>query len=226
MKVINAAGWILATILVPLVPILLFCTLYITGWYFKTRHAGSPPVSVILHGQFFGIPPGLWLAVGLAWLLNRRRAPFSELFATRTNSPGRDVLIGIVVGIVLVLMYGWGDVVSFEQMTRLDRLKLVSIPASLSAGFCEEFLCRGFLFWVFAQAGTGKKVQWLGSSLAFGMAHVMWGPAAMFWTFILGMILGGLRVWRGNVWSAVAAHAVLDLMIEPGLFQNAFRLQT
>ena len=72
-----------------------------------------------------------------------------------------------------------------------------------------------------ARAGGGPKAQVLWSSLAFGLAHIMWGPIGMLFTVVLGASFAGVTLWRGNVWSAVTAHALLNLCIEPGLMEKA-----
>ena len=102
-----------------------------------------------------------------------------------------------------------------------DHAKLASLPASVSAGFCEEFLFRGFIIGLIARAGGGSQAQVLWSSLAFGLAHLMWGPVGMLFTVALGASSAIVTLWRGNVWAAVLAHTLLDLGSEPGLMDKA-----
>ena len=71
------------------------------------------------------------------------------------------------------------------------------------------------------RAGGGSKAQVLWPSLAFGLAHIMWGPVGMLFTVALGASFAVVTLWRGNVWAAVAAHTLLDLCIEPGLMAKA-----
>jgi membrane protease YdiL (CAAX protease family) len=61
---------------------------------------------------------------------------------------------------------------------------------SLTAGFCEEFLYRGYFIWVFA--------PWLG----------WWGAAALSLPFFAGG--HAYQGWKG-VWPAIGMHAVMDL---------------
>jgi membrane protease YdiL (CAAX protease family) len=72
-----------------------------------------------------------------------------------------------------------------------------------------------------ARAGSGPKSQVLWSSLAFGVAHVMWGPVGMLFTVFLAASFAVATLWRGNVWAAVTAHTLLNLCIEPGLMEKA-----
>ena len=171
--------------------------------------------------MFIGLPPALWASVALWWWVHRKKATFAELYLTRSNVLAKDIWIGCSLGVLWVGVYGLFDVVSWQDMVALDIAKLASIPTSLSAGLCEEFLYRGFLFWLLAAAGGGGKTKLIVASVAFGLGHCFWGPWGMLWTTALGFSFGLIVLWRGNVWPAVVAHALLDLFIEPGLIEKA-----
>lgn len=217
---VRAVGWTAATVLAPLVLSFFLSSFYIGYWYARTGHQGQPPPDVILRSMMIAAPPALWTVTVAWWLLHRRRFSFGGLCGTRTGAIWKDVFVGVVVGGLWTTVYGL-SVVDFGEMFVLDRAKLGSFPASVSAGFCEEFLFRGFLIGLIARAGGGRKSQLTYSSLAFGLAHCFWGPWGMLWTVILGFTFGLITLWRGNVWAAVVAHTVLDLCIEPALFRKA-----
>ena len=217
----GAFAWSASAILAPLVLGQLATSLYIGIWYALTRHQGAPPAEVLMQGIMLGVPLGLWGAVCVFWLAHRRRARFSELFALRTGNLALDLVVGLVLGGIWVACYGFFDVVAFSDMFAFDRAKLFSLPATFSAGFCEEFMYRGFLFLIIMRAGGGAKSQVLWTSVAFGLAHVFWGPWGMLWTTLLGGTFAIARIWRGNVWPAVVAHTVLNLCIEPALINKA-----
>lgn len=151
------------------------------------------------------------------------RHAFAELFSIRTSSAWKDLALGISLGGLWVVADGMMGTPPFAEMSRLDAAKLISVPTSLSAGLCEEFLFRGFVFLVIARAGGSGGAQIIWSSLAFGAAHFAWGPYGMLFTFLLGLTLGAARHLRGGVWSAVAAHSILNLCIEPGLMEWAMQ---
>jgi len=216
----KAVGWVFATVLAPLLIAYVLSVPCISFWYYQTGHQGQPPGDVIMRVFMDVAAPALWATIALWWLIHRKTSSFAELFATRTGSFVRDLPIGLGLGALWVVIYGlW--VVPFGEMFVIDLAKLRSIPASLSAGFCEEFLFRGFVFLVIARAGGGWKSQVVYSSLAFGAAHLTWGPWGMAWTVVLGFTFGAARLWCGNVWPAVVAHTLLDLCIEPGLIEKA-----
>jgi membrane protease YdiL (CAAX protease family) len=217
----RAALWVVGTIIGPLAFFWFTSGWYIGMWYARTGHKGPPTSEIMIQGMFIGLPPALWAAVLVWWWMHRKKTAFAELYSTRTSTAGMDISMGVVFGALWVAVYGLFDVVSWRDMFTFNAAKLASVPASLSAGFCEEALYRGFLFWVIAAAGGRKASQLTLGSIAFGLAHCFWGPWGMLWTTILGITFGLAVLWRGNVWPAVVAHTLLDLCIEPGLIQKA-----
>lgn len=214
-------AWTVATVLTPLAVSWMASGIYIGAWYARTRHQGPPLSGVLMQGFMLGTVIGLWATICLFWFTQRKETAFTELFATSSRNLPVDLMIGLCFGAALVAVYGVLDVVAFGAMFVFDGAKLMSLPATFSAGFCEEFLFRGFLFLAIARAGGGVKSQIVWTSVAFGLAHVFWGPWGMLWTTVLGGTLALIRVSRGNVWPAIVAHTVLNLCIEPALIDKA-----
>ena len=81
---------------------------------------------------------------------------------------------------------------------------------SLTAGFCEEFLYRGYFIWVLA-----PWVGWWGAaaiSLAFFAAgHAYQGWMGVLRTGIVGLVLTAVVSLTGSLWPAMAVHALMDL---------------
>lgn len=217
----KAIAWTLATIFTPLLLNFVLSSFYLGPWYARTGHQGPPPPEVLVRSMMIAAPAALWLTTGLWWFVHRRAIAFAELFGTRGASVWNDLAIGIALGVFWIGVYGVADVVAFGEMFVLDGAKLASVPMSLSAGVCEEFLFRGFLIGLIARAGGGRPAQLIYSSLAFGLGHCLWGPWGMLWTVVLGITFGLAVLWRGNVWPAVVAHTVLNLCIEPALVDKA-----
>ncbi|MCC6697850.1 MAG: CPBP family intramembrane metalloprotease [Candidatus Hydrogenedentes bacterium] len=222
----RAVKWSILTVFTPLAVSLFAANFYVAAWFMRmamagTPHEGPPPFSVIQRGVLLTAGVGLWFTVFLWWFIHRKRASFGELFGTRTGSFFKDVGVGLAVGALWAGIYGAMGWPAFSSMFVFDQAKLASLPATFSAGFCEEWLFRGFVVQMILLAGGSPRSQVLWSSLAFGLAHIMWGPVGMFFTVLLGASFAGLTLWRGNVWSAVVAHTVLNLCIEPGLMEKA-----
>ncbi|MBN2211224.1 MAG: CPBP family intramembrane metalloprotease [Sedimentisphaerales bacterium] len=216
----KAAKWIILTVCVLLGVCMVFSNIYILFWYFKTGHRGRPPADVIQRAVMYMAVFGLWFTVGLWWLIHRRNIPFTDLFGIRTDSFLKDLAVGLLLGVFWVSIYGFIGWPPFSDMIILDSAKVRSIPASLSAGFCEEFLFRGFVILMISRTGGTRRSQIIWSSLAFGLAHIFWGPMGILFTIALGATLGIARILRGNVWPAVIAHSVLNLCIEPALMNK------
>ena len=220
----KGAGWIISSIITPLAIGMLFSNIYIALWYMKTAHQGSPPVEVIIRSIMTMAPFGLWGTVLLWWVIQRKNYSFSELFRTKTDSILKDLLAGLLLGSFWVMVYGLSGWPEFSDMFVFNLAKLKSVPTSLSAGFCEEFLFRGFVILIVARAGGGKKSQVIWSAVAFGMAHIFWGPIGMLYTAVFGATFAIAALWRGNVWAAVVAHSFLNLSIEPALLNKAMAM--
>lgn len=71
----------------------------------------------------------------------------------------------------------------------------------------EELLCRGVLMVLFRRYGTARMLVW--SSLAFAMLHL--GAESIISLFLLGLLLGVIRITTGSVIAAMAAHSASNL---------------
>ena len=86
----------------------------------------------------------------------------------------------------------------------------VWIAVSLSAGFCEELIFRGYLQRQFS-ALTGR--LWLGvlfQGIIFGMIHPR-GWKAVVVISILGVLYGSLAAWRKNLRPGILSHGWSDI---------------
>lgn len=82
---------------------------------------------------------------------------------------------------------------------------------SLTAGFCEELLFRGFLIWVL-QPLVGPWLAALLSALLFGAAHAYQGPAGVVRTGLFGLVFTAIVLLTRSLWPAIVLHAVIDAM--------------
>ena len=79
-----------------------------------------------------------------------------------------------------------------------------------TAGFCEEFLYRGFLLVLFNQWFHSMTVAWLVSSLVFGFAHLYQGVSGALRAALLGALLAYPVIHLGSLYPSMAAHFVID----------------
>ena len=81
---------------------------------------------------------------------------------------------------------------------------------SLSAGFCEEFLYRGYFIWVFA-----PWLGWWGAAVLslpfFALPHLYQGWGGVLRTAIFGAAYTLVVAIFGSLWPAIALHALFDL---------------
>jgi membrane protease YdiL (CAAX protease family) len=112
----------------------------------------------------------------------------------------------------------------FRELRALDQMPVVSsllslgpaelMTISLAAGVGEELLVRGWLMGLLI--GPIDEASWLkiatgvvASAVAFGLMHPV-TPAYIVLATLIGIYLGGLVIWTGNLLVAIAAHAVYD----------------
>lgn len=84
------------------------------------------------------------------------------------------------------------------------------IPLAVSAGFCEEFLFRGYLLW-FLRTALGL---WAGAALsviAFAAGHAYQGVKGVASAGILGALFTLIVLAFGSLWPAIALHALVDI---------------
>lgn len=81
---------------------------------------------------------------------------------------------------------------------------------SLTAGFCEEFLYRGYLIWVV----TGWLDWWGAASVSvmlFALGHSYQGWSGILRTGIVGAILTVTVALLDSLWPAIILHSIVDL---------------
>jgi len=88
------------------------------------------------------------------------------------------------------------------------------VAVSLSAGFCEEFIFRGYLLWAF-QPVFGLWGAAVLSVIAFAAAHAYQGAKGALAAGVVGSLLTLVVLICGSLLPAMALHALVD--IESGL---------
>jgi uncharacterized protein len=83
---------------------------------------------------------------------------------------------------------------------------------AVTAGICEEFLYRGFVFGALTHLSVPVWSVLLISSVLFGLAHAYQGPGGMLGTLILGTVFGLMRILYDSLVPVVLWHAAVDLV--------------
>jgi len=193
-------------------------TLCITGWYTGMRLEGMPQHhgSIPAHVRNIILPTGTivgeWFTVWLWCRIFRKTDTFASLFQTRTKRLWMELGIGFAAAAVLVCL------ATLLHAPAPQWSRPLIVLTALTAGFCEEFLFRGFLINIIRRAGLGWTAQILLSSAAFAVGLGYMGPWGIAWAGFVGLLFGSITVWRGNVWATVTAHALVDLCVMLRLF--------
>lgn len=84
------------------------------------------------------------------------------------------------------------------------------VALSLSAGFCEEFIFRGYLIWAF-QPLLGMWGAAAFSVIAFALAHAYQGAKGILAVGVMGSLFTLVVIVSGSLLPAIALHALVDL---------------
>lgn len=145
----------------------------------------------------FSVPDGwrLWTSIALLLLLV---AYLASAVATLARCSETRASLRQQIGTVTAVM----------PHTRTDMVWFGGM--SLTAGFCEEFLYRGYFVWVFS--------PWLGwwgaaalSLACFALGHLYQGWSGVLRTGIVGALFTLVVAISGSLWPAIALHSLNDL---------------
>lgn len=165
-----------------------------------------------------------WFLVLLIWLALRRRGlTIGCLVSGRWETLGRfskdlGLAVGFIVAIIAIeqglsfLLHANSDI-GLERIMPTTVLELaVYLIVAATAGFCEEFIFRGYLMQQFS-AWTGSSAAGLISQgILFGVGHAYYGWKLMFIITLHGSLLGLLTYWRKTLRPAMLAHGLQDVL--------------
>ncbi|MGD0631083.1 MAG: CPBP family intramembrane glutamic endopeptidase [Terracidiphilus sp.] len=103
------------------------------------------------------------------------------------------------------------DVSKLLPETHEERLWFAAI--SVTAGVCEEVLCRGFMFRYLDGIALHLSLlpTILLASAVFGVNHIYQGKLGMLKTGIAGLAFGGLFLLTGNLLLPILLHIAIDM---------------
>ena len=146
----------------------------------------------------FAAPDGwrLWVAVGVVLLIVAYNVQSIAAVARdpATRASVRQQFFGMLADVL--------------PRTRTDLCWFSGV--ALTAGFCEEFLYRGYFIWALA--------PWLGwwgaaalSVTLFAIGHAYQGWPGVLRTGVVGLLFTLVMVATNSLWPAIVLHAVVDL---------------
>jgi len=166
------------------------------------------PRRLAVYGVLLGV--GM-IAAAWVWTGPVRGHDLREWFPARHWAA--DLALGGLIGAIFAVT-AWRLLEIIPSLKRIEALFYLTLdmPAlryphavlfGLLAGIPEEILFRGAL-----QPAVGVLI----ASLVFGALHAL-NPAYFVYAAGAGLLLGDLEIWRGGLWTPIAAHAVIDAIM-------------
>lgn len=197
---------------------------FIRDAYPHPRGALAASVSRTLLGMFVYV---LFLIV-LVRLTPLRKA-FADMWraAPARGWAAAGITAVIQIGVILFFVLGGKAPVFEASLFNLH----VSIVTALGGGVIEEIVHRGAVILTLAYAGYSRLSAIVISAFLFASNHVGWVDfstidfttamqmlSPLWGTFILGLALGfTFTESRCRIWPVIAAHSLINLIIEPWL---------
>ena len=164
------------------------------------------------------------------WGVRRRGGKLRDLIGGRWNEL-EDFLIDVGIaalywivsaGVLAGLLYAFGfsdpaklreAKKTIEVLVPQTRLEVILwIFVSITAGFCEEIIFRGYLLRQFAALSGSITMGVIGQALLFGLGHGYQGPERMFAIAVWGSMFGGLALWRKSLRPGMMTHTFHDTL--------------
>jgi membrane protease YdiL (CAAX protease family) len=145
----------------------------------------------------FSVPAGWrpWVAIILALLLAAYYARTAAAVARSARAKAS-------------VRKQFGKLAAILPHTRRELYWFASV--SLTAGFCEEFLFRGYFIWTF----TPWLGWWGGAALSvpcFAVLHAYQGWNGALRTGVVGVLFTLVVALFGSLWPAIVLHALVDV---------------
>jgi CAAX protease family protein len=171
-----------------------------------------------------------WLLTGFVYLGIRKRVRLRELIGGRWNNIGSFLLDVAVAGgfwlAAVLVLGGAAQLMHLNQADKLDSMRrelgflvpgttielLVWFLVSMTAGFCEEIIFRGYLQRQFAVVTRSMLGGVVLSAIVFGASHGYEGGPRMLLLALYGLMFGLLTWWRKSLRPGMIAHAWHDAL--------------
>lgn len=137
------------------------------------------------------------------------------------NEIGRDIGIAAFVWVTLIVINALGSFIFRSHAAAGSKVVFQLVPhaaseiplwtaLAISAGFCEEFIFRGYLQEQFKRL-TGSVGAAVGiQAVLFGLGHGYQGWSLMTTIFFLGLAFGIVAAWRKSLAPTMLAHGWTD----------------
>jgi len=184
--------------------------------FLKRSRADSGPARnwMILFWVMVAAGCALWLVEGRAWGSLRLTVPHGwrllvgiglVLALVAANVPTIAKIVALRRSGKRIRMPGYADQLVPRTRSELGWWMAVSV----TAGFCEEFIFRGYLIWVFEPV-LGLWGAAALSLVVFATVHSYQGVKGVLAVGGVGAVFTLVVLILGSLWPAIVLHAVLD----------------
>ena len=165
-----------------------------------------------------GVPFIVGFSVLFAWL--RRGVPVSEYLGF-TRASWKSIVLGLVSVVALGFAYDWISTAMGRHEVPEFMLKAYStagftpllwVAVIIGAPLAEEIFFRGFLFKGFERSPIGGVGTVILTSLSWALIHLQYDPYDIFSIFLLGLLLGTVRLKTGSLVPALLMHMLQNLL--------------
>ncbi|HEX9106407.1 MAG TPA: CPBP family intramembrane glutamic endopeptidase [Longimicrobiales bacterium] len=185
----------------------------------QARAAQATPTELVPRtGLYLGSALLLWTLTALTALAAEASGLGAARLGLATPAAGQFALyalaayLGGVAILVLGRLLGVAETPMLRHLIPVTGLEKLSFSAlSLTAGFSEELVFRGFLLWALLQASGSMAFAVALTSVLFGVLHAYQDLAGAARAAVLGLILALPVVVTGSVLPSMVAHAAIDL---------------
>ncbi|EID44022.1 CPBP family intramembrane glutamic endopeptidase [Parageobacillus thermoglucosidasius] len=171
-----------------------------------------------------------WVTVGiiaLYWLMTHR--DFQDLgFITHLEAI-KDFL-SFLVGFLFVLIINFIIIMNvksikeklYQQLEVIEFMlpedfkeRMLFVLVALTAGFCEEVMFRGFMFYYLKELPFHIPLFMIAiiTSIIFGTAHLYQGWKNVIGTGLMGFSFACLYIYFGTIWAPIIVHTIIDLRV-------------
>ncbi len=205
-----------------------FLLLTLSGIIFQRQagaQAGAPPQHHNMVPLYLSLIAGQWGLLYYVWKggLRRTETKLGELIGKRYVG-WKDVLLDALLGLGLWIVwmilqtawnrwFGSGHAASIRFLLPQRPVEVVLwIALSISAGFCEEVIFRGYFQRQFEALTRNVWIALFLQSVLFGVSHGYQGVNACLRITLYGGLFGLLALWRQSLRPCIAAHALTDIV--------------
>lgn len=153
-----------------------------------------------------------WLGGKAGIRLLVRTLPFPAILLWTLGTLGACVAAWAAMLIEARFRKRGSDRFIFGLLPRTGKEHAAFFGASLSAGFTEEYLLRGFCLALLAGVSGSMALAFVLTSISFGLAHWYQGAAGILRATLLGAILAVPVVATGSMIPSMIAHAATDMI--------------